>query len=386
MSVYERTDVDHKGTDKVAGLERDIRGTLVHARDCRSPLDCKIRLRYTTVNVIRKGVTVVTIAVIGAGAIGSVIGGLLSKAGEDVTLVGRKSHVDAINHNGLILDGESGEMVIKVKAAENLDFKPDLVLLAVKTQDVESSVRKVQLFVSSTPVITMQNGVQSDDIVAGILGKENIISSVVIFGSLFLEPGKALYSLPWGKIALLIGEPFGTKGNRLQSLSALFNKALPTDISEDIRGAHWTKLLWNLNNPIPAVTGLSLQELNPYPQMRELQVNLMKEGLEVIKIAGMKTADVPGMPLSLMETIMETMVKMPLPTSFFGQLPMLGSTFQSIKRRKSTEIDYLNGEIVNLGKKRNIPTPANSLMVELVHQVETTGKFLTVDELTQRLS
>jgi 2-dehydropantoate 2-reductase len=225
----------------------------------------------------------------------------------------------------------------------------------------------------------MQNGVQSDDLVAGVLGKENIISSVVIFNGLFLEPGKALYSVPFSKIALLIGEPFGTKGNRLQSLLPLFNKALPTDVSEDIRGAHWTKLLWNLNTAVPAVTGLSFQELNPYPQIRELNINLMKEGLEVIKIARIRTADVPGMPLSLM-------VKMPLPTSFLGKLPMLGSVLQSIKRGKSTEVDYLNGEIVNLGKKKGIPTPVNSLIVEWVHQVETTGKFLTVDELTQRLS
>ena len=187
------------------------------------------------------------IAVIGAGAIGSVIGGLLSKAGEDVTLIGRKPHVDAINQNGLILDAESSKTVIQVKAAENLDFKPDLALLTVKTQDVESSVKNVQVFLSGTLVVTMQNGVQSDDIVARVLGKENIVSSVVIFNGLFLEPGRVLYSVPFGRIALLIGEPFGAPGSRLQSLSALLNKALPTDISENIRGAHWTKLLWNLN-------------------------------------------------------------------------------------------------------------------------------------------
>ncbi len=331
------------------------------------------------------------IAVIGAGAIGSVIGGLLSKAGEDVTLIGRKLHVAAINQNGLILDGESGKTVIQVKAAENLDFKPDLALLTVKTQDVESSVRNVQLFLSDALLVTMQNGVQSDDIVAGLLGKENIISSVVTFNGEFLESGKALYSSPLSKTVLLIGEPFGAKGNRLQSLSVLFNKALPTDISEDIRGAHWTKLLWNLITAVPAVTGLSYQEGNHYPQIRELNINLMKEGLEVIKLAGIKTVPVPGFPLSLMET----MAKMPLPESSSmmkniiesaGELPALGSILQSIKRGKSTEVDYTNGEIVNLGKKLGIPTPVNSLMVELVHQVETTGKFLTVDELTQRLS
>ncbi|MGA8848755.1 MAG: 2-dehydropantoate 2-reductase [Dehalococcoidia bacterium] len=331
------------------------------------------------------------IAVIGAGAVGSVIGGLLSKAGEDVTLIGRKAHVEAINQNGLILDGESGKTVIRVKAAENLDFKPDLALLTVKSQDVESSVKRVQPFLSGTLVVTMQNGVQSDDLVAGVLGKENIISSVVLFNGEFLEPGKAYYSSLFSKTALLIGEPFVAKGNRLQSLSALFDKALPTEMSEDIRGAHWTKLLQNLNNAVPAVTGLSVQEGNQYPQIRELNINLMKEGLEVIRLAEIKTPPVPGTPLSSMEA----MAQMPLPEASsimknliesLGKLPILGSTLQSIRRGKSTEIDYLNGEIVNLGKKKGIPTPVNSLIVELVHQVETTGKFLTVDELTQRLS
>jgi 2-dehydropantoate 2-reductase len=331
------------------------------------------------------------IAVIGAGAIGSVVGGLLSKAEEDVTLIGRKPHVDAMNRNGLVLEGESGRIMIKVKAAENLDFKPDLALLTVKAQDVESSVRKVQPLLSTTQLVTMQNGVQSDDQVARLLGKENIISSVVTFNGQFLEPGKALYSIPFSKTALLIGEPFGNKGNRLQTLSALLNKAIGTDISEDIRAAHWTKLIWNLQTAVPAVTGLSYQDSYQYPKVRELTINLLKEGLKVIKAAGIKTVDVPGLP---MEPI-ETMAREPLPIAStllkkiaesLGKIPVLGSTLQSIKRGKRTEVDYLNGEIVNLGKKRDIPTPVNSLIVELVHQVETAGKFLTVDELTQRLS
>jgi 2-dehydropantoate 2-reductase len=89
------------------------------------------------------------------------------------------------------------------------------------------------------------------------------------------------------------------------------------------------------------------------------------------------------------------MAEMPLPQASSmmkniiesgGEQHTLGSMLQSIKRGRSTEIDYMNGEIVSLGKNNGIPTPVNSLMVGLVHEVETTGKFLTVDELTQRLS
>jgi len=331
------------------------------------------------------------IVVIGAGAIGSVIGGLLSKAGEDVTLIGRKPHVDAINQNGLILEGESGKTVIKVEAVENLDFKPDLALLTVKAQDVESSVRKVQPFLSSTQVVTMQNGVRSDDQAAGLLGKENIISSVITFNGQFLEPGKALYSIPFSKTALLVGEPFGNKGDRLQTLSALLNRAIGTDISEDIRAAHWTKLIWNLQTAVPAVTGLSYQDSYQYPKVRELTINLLKEGLKVIRAAGIKTAEVPGFPMEPIETMARE--SLPMASTLLrkkaeslGKVPVLGSTLQSIKRGANTEVDYLNGEIVNLGKKNGIPTPVNSLIVGLVHQVETIRKFLTIDELTQRLN
>ena len=329
------------------------------------------------------------IAVIGAGAIGSVVGGLLSKAGEDVTLIGRKAHVDAIRQRGLLLDGEAAKTVIQVGAAENLDFHPDLVLLTVKTQDVESSVREVRSYLSGVPLLTMQNGVRSDDLAAGILGAENVVSSVVIFHSVFLEAGKVSFSNPTGEVDLLIGEPFGVNASRSQHLAALLNRALRTQTSEDIRGAHWTKLIWNLNNAVPAVTGLSIQEGNRSPRIRELNIGLIREGLQVIESVRIKTAPVPGVPFSLIKA----MVKMPLAVSSLvvksktrslGRTPVLTSTLQSIRRGRSTEIDYLNGEIVNLGKQKDIPTPLNSLIVELVHRVETTGKFLTVDELTQR--
>jgi 2-dehydropantoate 2-reductase len=334
----------------------------------------------------------VRIAVVGAGAVGSVVGGLLSKAGEDVTLIGRKAHIEAINENGLVLDGPSGRTLIRVKAGENLDFKPDLALLTMKSQDVESSVKELQQFLSGATVVTMQNGVRSDDLVAGVLGREHIVSCVVINNDQFLEPGRASYSIPFSKLALLIGEPFGSKGDRLASLSALLNKALPTSTSKNIRGAHWTKLIYNLTNPVPAVTGLSYQSGNRHDEIRTLNIKLIKEGLNIIGKAGIKTAPVPGFSL----TMARILVMLPLSVSSplvarreeksLGKVPILGSTLQSIRRAKRTEIDYLNGEIVNLGKKIGVPTPVNSLIVELVHQVETTGRFLTVDELTKRLT
>jgi 2-dehydropantoate 2-reductase len=123
------------------------------------------------------------IAVIGAGAIGSVIGGLLSKAGQDVTLIGRKAHVGTINEKGLIIECALGKMLVRVKAQECLDFMPDLALLAVKTQDVEIAAREIEPYVSGIPIVTMQNGVRSDGLVASVLGRGNVISCAVLTDS-----------------------------------------------------------------------------------------------------------------------------------------------------------------------------------------------------------
>lgn len=326
------------------------------------------------------------IAVIGAGAIGSIIGGLLAKAGEDVTLIGRKTHVDAINNNGLIIDGVFGKINIRVKAAERLNFKPDIVLLVVKTQDVGKAVREIKPFISKSLIVTMQNGVRSDNLVAEILGKENIISCVVLYGGTFLEPGKVTFSNYSKRGSLLIGEPFGDKGERLKNIAALLNKALPTVIVKDVHSAHWTKLIANLNNAIPAITGLNMQEVVHYSDLRLLSFLLMREGLHVVESADIKPASLPGIPISVVKIMlgMPPLIGSQIMRSMsmaLGTIPIPGSTLQSIKRGKTTEIDYLNGEIVALGKKLDIPTPYNSAAVRLVHQVEKTGKFLTVKEL-----
>lgn len=304
------------------------------------------------------------IAVIGAGAIGSVIGGLLSKAGEDVTLIGRKTHVETINEKGLIIDGVLGRMLVRVKAQECLDFMPDLALFAVKTQDVEIAAREIEPYVSGIPIVTMQNGVRCDRLVASVLGRGNVLSCVVLFGSTFLEPGIVIYS-PKG--VLVVGEPFSLNGKRVNDIAAVLDKAMPTHISGDIHGAHWTKLIMNLNNAIPAITGLSIQETSDQPELRKLSVLLMREGLNTTRVADIELSSLPKLPISVIKIILK--------------MPVFGSTLQSIKRGKSTEIDYLNGEIVALGKKSGIPTPYNSVVVDMVHQVEATGKFLTTDEL-----
>jgi 2-dehydropantoate 2-reductase len=324
------------------------------------------------------------VAVIGAGAIGSVIGGLLARAHEDVTLIGRRPHVDAVNRDGLRIDGALGTMQVRVRAAERLDFRPDLALLTVKTQGVVATAREVYPYVSGVPVVTMQNGVRSDELVANVLGMEDILSCVVLLGATFLEPGRVTYSRQ-GK--LVLGVPFGPIEERTRMVATILSKAVPTHLTANIAGAHWTKLVINENNALPAVTGLSIQDVNRQPALRSLSVLMMREAAATIAAAGIKLASLPGVPT----TALRAMLWLPLPAASrllgllsqsLGKTPALGSTLQSVRRGEETEIDYLNGEVVALGRRTGTPTPYNAVVVKLVHEVEATGTFLTTEEVT----
>src|SRR4029453_3524089 len=324
------------------------------------------------------------VAVIGAGAIGSVVGGLLARAHEDVTLIGRRPHVDAVNRNGLRIDGALGTIQVRLRAAETLDFRPDLALLTVKTQGVAATARAVSPYVVGVPVVTMQNGVRSDELVADVLGREDVLSCVVLFGATFLEPGRVTYS-PQGK--LVLGAPFGPIEERTRTVAAVLNKAVPTHLTANTAGAHWTKLIINENNALPAVTGLSIQDVNRQPALRSLSVLMMREAVATIAAADIKLVSLPGVPAAALRG----MLRLPLPAASrllrllslsLGETPALGSTLQSVRRGEATEIDYLKGEGGALGKKNGTPTPLNRVGVKLVHEVEATGTFLTTEEVT----
>lgn len=326
------------------------------------------------------------IAVIGAGAVGSLIGGLLARAGEDVTLVARPAHAEAIRAKGLRIAGVLGELTVAVRAAENLGFRPDVALMAVKTQDVESACRPVSAALQDAAVVTLQNGVRSDEIIASLLPKENIVSGVVLLNAQFLKPGEIIYARG-GR--LIIGEAFGPNGPRTEQIRTLLGLAIRTETSADIRGAHWTKLLMNnVANGLEAITGLSVRECLSDPGLRRIAALTLKEGYRAVRKSGIRLAPLPGVPLASLNIIALSPVFAAawMLGRSVGSLKTLGSTLQSLRRGRPTEIDYLNGEIVSLGRKAGMATPYNAGVVTLVREVEKSRRFFTPAELVSRLA
>ncbi len=326
------------------------------------------------------------IAIVGAGAIGCTLGGLLGRSGHDVTLVTRPDQVAAFRNGGLRMEGALGSFTAPVTAAAEIGESPDLVLLAVKTQDVEAAVRMHRDRLQGVPLVTLQNGVRSDGIVRTILAPDFLLSAVVVVTATYLEPGRVTVV---ERGHLVLGRPDGPRDALVDQVAGVLNSVVPTTVSDNLVGAHWLKLLMNLNNAIPALTNLPLREAVQDPFLRRLSVLLMREGMAVTDAAGIPLAPLDG--VSVRAVRMLTRLPSPLASRVFaaragglgGEWPVLGSTLQSLRRGRPTEIDYLNGEIVRRGRELGVPTSRNARVVELVHEVERTGRFFPPDGLRE---
>ena len=324
-----------------------------------------------------------TIAVIGAGAIGGVVAAYLKKAGKDVVLVGRKDQVSAINANGLTISGVRGTENIRIPALIKLDKVYDLVIFAVKTQDVERAFAANHEFLENTLVLTTQNGVQADNLLSSHFDQKNQMSSIVMFGATYVKPGEITFNFEGDWI---IGRPFTPVDPLTHKIAEVLGKAFKITVAPNITGQKYLKLFVNFNNCIPALIGKSMQETFADMDLCRLSIMLLKEGLEIIEAAHIELVSMADFPK---ERIIG-LSKMPLDQAAgiinktltsLSKEPLYGSILQSIMRGKISEIDFINGEVVQIANHLQIPSALNRKMLDMVHEVENTGKFFTVDQV-----
>jgi 2-dehydropantoate 2-reductase len=329
------------------------------------------------------------IAILGAGAVGSILGSLLWRAGENVVLVGRSAHVAAIRSAGLDVAGVLGGFNATPHAEERLSARPDLALLTVKAQDVVGVLRENAALLEDVPIVMLQNGLSAEELAATVVAADQLVSGVVSLHAEYLVPGHVVLMQSEG---LLIGRPNGRNDAVVARIQHTLAQALPTAITSNIRGARWTKLIVNLNNVLPALTGASFKQVYRDRFLRRLAVGLMREGLAVAQRSGVRLESLPGTGVPLVRLIAY------LPATLAGVVaarkaaklethwPLRGSTWQSVARARPTEIDYLNGEIVRIGKSVHVPTPFNAFVVTLIRRVEAEKRFLTAREIEHALA
>ncbi len=323
------------------------------------------------------------IAVIGAGAIGGLVAGYLKLKGEDVRLAGHPDASGRIKEKGLQISGVRGNFDIKIDAPEKLSDKPGLVILAVKTQDIAEALKNNLKFIKQAVILTAENGVRADDIVSRYIPKENIISSIVMFGATNLEPGKIIHNFEGSWI---ISRAFSKNDNKVIKIANLLNKIFPTIVAEDLKGMKYLKIFVNANNCISAILGLSMQEAFSDIGVSKISMGIWREGLDVVKRCGIELVSLPDFPLERLSKltslpILEGARVFSGIMSGLSKEPLYGSVLQSIKRGRPSEIDYINGEFVNLARTNKFSAPLNERLVAMVHEVEKNKRFFSKDEL-----
>ena len=285
------------------------------------------------------------IIVLGAGAIGSLYGAKLSKL-NDVTLVARQKHINKINNDGLKIVGIE-ENVYKLKATakiENIENNT-LILLTTKVHDNKKAIDPIKdLIKKDTIILCMQNGLYSENIVKSIVGDRCLVlRGITNVGATFLEPGKVQFSnLSSTKIE---------NSNISEELAENFDKCgLKCSVSENIKQDIWKKLILNcVLNPVSAILRVENGKI------ADERLNTLKKLIvdECLKVA---EKDDVRFDIDFVKIINDAI----------KDSRNLSSMHQDVLKGKKTEIDYLNGAVVELGKKYGIECPVNEALVVIV--------------------
>ena len=327
------------------------------------------------------------IAVLGAGAVGGTLAALLARQGHDVTVTARGDNLEAIRDHGLLLTGGWGDYTARVAAQPILTATPELVILATKAQDATGALRDSAAVLEAVPVLVVQNGLGGLRVAHETLPDSPLLGGLALFAASYLSPGHVEVT---GPNPLIVGAGPGSDEGTLASIAAVLREALPIEVTSDLEGAQWTKLLINHVNALPAITGLPVQEVVADRALLRVMTASMRETVRIARKLGVRFGRVQGVSGGVLDLI--GIAPLWLGAAFprllarrMGDVPNPGSTLQSIRRGRLTEIDFLNGAVVAAAAGAGLEAPVNAKIVELVHRVESRGAFLTRDEVVAAL-
>lgn len=304
--------------------------------------------------------------VFGAGAIGSVLGGFLQEIGCDVTYAGRGAHFKAMQEKGLKITGIWGEHCIPAgrirgfSCDDSAGEKYSVILLSVKSTATKDAAREASTLLDKDGImVSMQNGLNNWETIAGYVGEGRTVGGRVIFGSEIPTPGTARVTVNADDV--LLGEPFVAVNRQLLAVlnEDLRRSGIPVRMvsPKEIHAALWIKVLYNSAlNPLSAILEVPYGRLGEQPETRQIMSNVMKEIFSVIHQRDVKV------PFASYEDYYNFFMERLLPPTVDHRSSML----QDITKGRQTEIDALNGAISEYGIELGIKTPYNDMLTALI--------------------
>lgn len=318
------------------------------------------------------------ICVIGTGATGGLIAAYLKSKRRQITAVGTAEQMRAIRSDGLKVEGAKGTVYVELDIRVKMEEKADLVILAVKTQDTKAAIDNNRDFLGDTTILTIQNGIKADQIVSLALGKENIISSIIMFGSTYLNPGLITYNFEGDWI---MGRPFGANDDKVKEIIEELAPAFKITLVENITSMKWLKLIIEATYCIPAILGKTIQEAFADLTMAQLGVLLLKESLAAVEDAGIKPASLPNFDLDKLKQLISLPIKEAAEKFSEAMVKEPRANIDYLR-----DMDYISCEITRLATFGRVGSMLNTRAVNLAKGVKKTNKFLNYQEIAQAYS
>ena len=299
------------------------------------------------------------VCVVGCGAVGSLFAAQLAQLEEvEVWAYDRSQpHVDAINAHGLRLSG-AGDVVGRLRATSDPEELPacEFGIVATKAMHTEAAIRATAGSFADGAVCSVQNGLGNEEVVAQHV--ERVIRGTTFPAGRIVEPGHVLWDVR-GETTIGPFEPSPAPEDAVRRLADACTRAgMPTAAVADARGPQWRKVIFNAaTNPVGALTGLTHGQVCDDPALRALVSGLVDEGKAVAAAEGI---ELDADPEDLIDHAARPDV------AYDHKASML----QDVEARRATEIDYLNGGIVDFGRAAGVPTPLNQAILALVKGLE----------------
>ena len=322
------------------------------------------------------------IAVLGVGAIGGIIGGYLTRAGHDVTLIDQWGrNVEAIRDKGLTVSTQEGDFTVPANAVHlgevcNIADPFDLVFLAVKSYDTEWATHFIMPHLSANaPIVSAQNGV-NDERIGPIMGWSKVIGCVVTLGAGMYEPASPIRTSVSDRQAFTVGEPSGVASSRAHAVADMLSAVGPAKVTSNLWGQRWAKLATNsMANPICALTGLGSAAARQTSGVVDVTINIGAEVVSVGTALGVDVEPVNSVPAQqYVDATRDATILEDLKSRLAEGARELGagrpSMLQDVMKGRRTEIEYLDGYVARRGREVGVATPACDRITTLLKQVE----------------
>ena len=318
-----------------------------------------------------------SIAVLGAGAIGSSVGADLTEAGEDVVLIDPwPAHVEAMRNEGLRVvmpDLYLETLVRALHIGELASERPmfDIVLLAAKSYDTTWMCHLIAPYLADDGLLVgLQNGM-NEEMITPIVGRERTVACVVELSAEIWEPGLVQRDTTRSGTWFAVGELDGAITDRVEEVAALLRNSARVDVTDNIFGAKWSKLVVNSMTMGPySLLGLKNWEASALPGMTEISVRIGRESATVGQALGYRLEPIFGMTAEQFSGEGDEMLVNAIRV-LHGHIGKDATTasVQDQKKGRRTELDHITGTVVRKGREAGVPTPANDAVIELAGEI-----------------